>query len=65
MTDDTRNLYTVAQLLKLAEKTPHIMAQKAELPALEVGGQWRFRHENLRTCVNPKTRRAPREEKPK
>lgn len=37
----------VAQLLKVAEKTIYTMAQRGELPAFKVGGQWRFKREDL------------------
>lgn len=37
----------VAQLLKVADKTVHTMAQKSELPAFKVRGQWRFKHDDI------------------
>ena len=37
----------MAQLLKVAEKTVYTMAQKGELPAFKVRGQWRFKREDL------------------
>lgn len=37
----------VARLLKVAEKTVYTMAQKAQLPAFKVGGQWRFKRVDL------------------
>ncbi len=36
-------LKEVAALLKVAEKTVYTMAQRAELPAFKVRGQWRFK----------------------
>jgi len=33
----------VAVVLKLAEKTVYSMAQKGELPAFKIRGQWRIR----------------------
>ena len=42
MPDEILTLPEVAQLLKVAEKTVYTMAQKGQLPAFKVGGQWRF-----------------------
>lgn len=62
MTDEILTLPEVAQLLKVAEKTVYTMAQKGELPAFKVGGQWRFRRTDLDAWIDAKTRRAGREE---
>ncbi|MDC0708758.1 helix-turn-helix domain-containing protein [Stigmatella sp. ncwal1] len=62
MSDEILTLPEVAQLLKVAEKTVYTMAQKAELPAFKVGGQWRFRRTDLDTWIDAKTRRAAGEE---
>jgi excisionase family DNA binding protein len=40
-------LHEVADLLKVAEKTVYTMAQRRELPAFKVGGQWRFKPADL------------------
>ena len=37
----------VADLLKVADKTVYTMAQKGELPAFKVRGQWRFKRDDL------------------
>ncbi|MBB3525942.1 helix-turn-helix domain-containing protein [Rhizobium sp. NZLR1b] len=42
MPDEILTLPEVAQLLKVAERTVYTMAQKGQLPAFKVGGQWRF-----------------------
>ena len=47
MTDEILTLPEVAQLLKVAEKTVYSMAQKGQLPAFKVGGQWRFKRADL------------------
>ena len=47
MPDEILTLPDVAQLLKVAEKTVYTMAQKAELPAFKVRGQWRFKRVDL------------------
>jgi len=58
MTDEILTLPEVAQLLKVAEKTVYTMAQKGELPAFKVGGQWRFRRTDLDAWIDAKTRRS-------
>lgn len=47
MTDEILTLPEVAQLLKVADKTVYTMAQKGELPAFKVRGQWRFKRADL------------------
>jgi excisionase family DNA binding protein len=65
MSDEILTLPEVAQLLKVAEKTVYTMAQKGELPAFKVGGQWRFRRADLDAWIDAKTRRAAGEEESK
>ena len=45
--DEILTLKEVTRLLRVAEKTVYTMAQKSELPAFKVRGQWRFRREDL------------------
>ncbi len=47
MPDDILTLPEVAIFLKVAEKTVYTMAQKAQLPAFKVRGQWRFKRVDL------------------
>jgi excisionase family DNA binding protein len=47
MPDEILTLPEVAQLLKVAEKTVYTMAQKSQLPAFKVGGQWRFKRVDI------------------
>jgi excisionase family DNA binding protein len=47
MPDEILTLPEVACLLKVAEKTVYTMAQKAEMPAFKVRGQWRFKREDI------------------
>ena len=47
MPDEILTLPEVALLLKIAEKTVYSMAQKSQLPAFKVGGQWRFRRVDI------------------
>jgi excisionase family DNA binding protein len=58
MSDEILTVPEVAQLLKIAEKTVYTMAQKGELPAFKVRGQWRFRRADLDGWIDAKTRRA-------
>ena len=47
MPDEILTLPEVAQLLKVAEKTVYTMAQKSQLPAFKVRGQWRFKRVDI------------------
>jgi len=47
MPDEILTLPEVAELLKVAEKTVYTMAQKREIPAFKVRGQWRFKREDI------------------
>jgi excisionase family DNA binding protein len=52
MPDEILTLPEVATLLKVAEKTVYTMAQKAQLPAFKVRGQWRFRRVDLDAWID-------------
>ena len=54
MPDEILTLPEVALLLKVAEKTVYTMAQRGELPAFKVGGQWRFRRADLDAWIDAK-----------
>jgi excisionase family DNA binding protein len=54
MRDEILTLPEVAQLLKVADKTIYTMAQKRELPAFKVRGQWRFRRDDLDAWIERK-----------
>ena len=43
MPDEILTLPDVARLLKVADKMVYTMAQKSQLPAFKVRGQWRFK----------------------
>jgi excisionase family DNA binding protein len=47
VSDEILTLPEVAQLLKVAEKTVYTMAQKGQLPAFKVRGQWRFKRADI------------------
>jgi excisionase family DNA binding protein len=51
MPDEILTLPEVAQLLKVAEKTVYTMAQKSQLPAFKVRGQWRFKRDDLHQWI--------------
>ena len=47
MTEDILTIRDVAEYLKVTEKTVYGLAQKSKIPCFKVGGQWRFRREDL------------------
>jgi excisionase family DNA binding protein len=51
MPDEILTLPEVAQLLKVAEKTVYTLAQKNQLPAFKVGGQWRFQRTDINRWI--------------
>jgi excisionase family DNA binding protein len=53
--DEILTLKEVSELLKVAEKTVYTMAQKKELPAFKVRGQWRFRHRDIDRWIDAQT----------
>lgn len=57
MTNEILNIREVAELLRVAEKTVYSMAQRGELPAFNVRGQWRVRRADLDAWIN--AQRAP------
>lgn len=52
MTDPILTLPEVAVLLKVAEKTVYTMAQKGQIPAFKVRGQWRFKHDDIDAWID-------------
>ena len=53
--DDILTITDVANLLKVAGKTVYGLAQKDDLPAFKVGGQWRFRRTAIDSWIEVKT----------
>jgi excisionase family DNA binding protein len=47
VSDEILTLPEVAALLKVAEKTVYTMAQRGEIPAFKVRGQWRFKRVDI------------------
>jgi excisionase family DNA binding protein len=56
MSDEILTVQEVATLLKVADKTVYTMAQRGELPAFKVRGQWRFRRADLDAWIAEQTR---------
>ncbi len=56
MSDETVTVQEVASLLKVADKTAYTMAQRGEIPAFKVRGQWRFRRVDLDAWIAAQTR---------
>lgn len=52
MPDPILTLPEVAVLLKVAEKTVYTMAQKGQIPAFKVRGQWRFKHDDIDAWID-------------
>jgi excisionase family DNA binding protein len=48
----------VAALLKIAEKTVYVLAQRGELPGFKVGGQWRFSRSAINAWIDAQSRTA-------
>ncbi|PID38747.1 MAG: DNA-binding protein [Proteobacteria bacterium] len=47
MSEDILTIREVAEYLKVTEKTVYGLAQKGKIPGFKVGGQWRFKREDI------------------
>ena len=56
MNDDILTIPEVAELLRIAEKTVYTLAQRGEVPAFKVGGQWRFSRGAIQAWIDNRTR---------
>jgi excisionase family DNA binding protein len=56
--DEILTIPEVGELLKIAEKTVYALAQRRELPAFKVGGQWRFSRSAINEWIEAQTRSA-------
>lgn len=56
--DEVLTIKDVAVLLKLAEKTVYSMAQRGEIPAFKIRGQWRIRRADLEAWIEDQRRAA-------
>lgn len=54
-TDEILTLPEVARLLKVAEKTAYTLAQRHDIPAFKVGGQWRFSRAAIDRWIEART----------
>ena len=61
MSDEILTVLEVAALLKVADKTIYTMAQKGEIPAFKVRGQWRFRRTDIDAWILSRTAASRRE----
>jgi excisionase family DNA binding protein len=55
MTDDVLTIREVAEYLKVTEKTVYTLAQQRRIPSFKVGGQWRFRREDIEAWIGAQT----------
>lgn len=58
--DEILTISEVAALLKIAEKTVYVLAQRREIPGFKVGGQWRFSRAAIDSWIESRTR-APQD----
>ena len=63
--DEILTLPEVAELLRIAEKTVYSLAQRSEIPAFKVGGQWRFKQADINACIEKQKALASRTKKRK
>jgi excisionase family DNA binding protein len=55
MSSDVLTIREVAEYLKVTEKTVYSLAQRRRIPAFKVGGQWRFRREDMESWIDVQT----------
>ena len=55
MTEEILTIREVAEYLKVTEKTVYGLAQKRQIPGFKVGGQWRFRREDIDAWIGTQT----------
>ena len=60
MNDAILTLPEVAELLRVAEKTVYSLAQRGEIPAFKVGGQWRFSRATIQVWIESRTSSSQR-----
>ncbi len=54
--DEILTIPELAELLKIADRTVYALAQRHELPAFKVGGQWRFSRAAIDLWIEERTR---------
>jgi excisionase family DNA binding protein len=55
MNDTILTVPEIAVLLRVADKTVYSLAQRGELPAFKVGGQWRFSRAAIQSWIDHRT----------
>ena len=55
MGDNVLTIRDIADYLKVTEKTVYTLAQQRRIPAFKVGGQWRFRREDIEMWIAAQT----------
>jgi len=56
MNGDILTIPELAELLRVAEKTVYTLAQRGEIPAFKVGGQWRFSRSAIQSWIENSSR---------
>ncbi len=59
MSEDILTIRDVAEYLKVTEKTVYGLAQKRKIPGFKVGGQWRFKREDIDQWIEDGKEVAP------
>ncbi len=59
--DQVLTIKDVAAILRLAEKTVYSMAQRGELPAFKVRGQWRVRRVDFEAWMEKQAKMGSKE----
>jgi excisionase family DNA binding protein len=58
MGNDVLTIREMAEYLKVTEKTVYTLAQQRRIPSFKVGGQWRFRREDIGAWIDAQTEDA-------
>ncbi len=56
--DDILTIKQLSEYLMVSEKTIYRMVEKNDLPAIRVGGQWRFRRRDIDTWIDNQIRKV-------
>ncbi|WP_407642413.1 helix-turn-helix domain-containing protein [Caballeronia arvi] len=64
LNDEILTIPEVAALLRVAEKTVYTLAQRGEIPAFKVGGQWRFSRSAIQAWIDSHNRTPQGSDKP-
>ena len=61
MGDEYLTIDQVAELLKVSSKTIRRLVTRDEIPGFKVGGQWRFRREDIDAWAQDRSRAGGRD----